>query len=460
MNLATRFWLSGALLPLSAMALVLFGVDHLFHQSLENALDRALMAQAAIESVSLFDGPEQRPHLHMASSPLVESVRAFAPEGVLFGPDGMEVMRYPPRVLPRPKERMLPSSASAEPALRSVEVEGMPVRELCVTVSAPSGEAYALRLSAAMLQVESAVGTFHRLALLAVFVTALVVISVQTLQGRSLGRRLFALRKHVAALRTGDLSQPLPPEAATDELSALRGVLAEATHALSVARDARERLVADAAHELRTPLTLMRTRLDLALRRERSGDELKAALRDTRDEVDRLAVLAARLLELAALGHADAEAVRVDLAALVERALAEVAFEAEERALELRYEGPAQAWLLGRPEALARLLTNLVANALRFAESRVRVDLSPSEGGFTLSVSDDGPGIPEAEREAVFEPFHRVRGSGAGTGLGLAIVRDVARLHGGRAFVREGTSGACVVVSLQSRTEMTAAQAG
>ncbi|MFM2418144.1 MAG: hypothetical protein RL385_2867 [Pseudomonadota bacterium] len=460
MNLATRFWLSGALLPLGAMALVLFGADRLFHQSLENALDRALLAQAAIESVSLFDGPEQRPHLHMASSPLVESVRAFAPEGVLFGPDGAEVMRYPPRVAPRPKERMLPSASQTEPVLRSVDVEGMPFRELSVMVRAPSGDAYALRLSAAMLQVESAVGTFHRLALLSVFVTALVVISVQTLQGRSLGRRLLALRRHVAALRAGDLTQVLPPEPATDELSALRGVLAEATHALSVARDARERLVADAAHELRTPLTLMRTRLDLALRRERSGEELKAALRDTREEVDRLALLAARLLELAALGHADAEAVRVDLVSLVQRALSEVAFEAEERALALHYEGPAQAWLLGRPEALARLLTNLLANAMRFAESRVRVGLAPSEGELTLSVSDDGPGIPQAEREAVFEPFHRVRGTGAGTGLGLAIVRDVARLHGGRAYVRAGTSGATVVVTLQTRTELLAVQTG
>jgi signal transduction histidine kinase len=460
MNLATRFWLSGALLPLGAMALVLFGADRLFHQSLENALDRALLAQAAIESVSLFDGPEQRPHLHMASSPLVESVRAFAPEGVLFGPDGAEVMRYPPRVAPRPKERMLPSASQTEPVLRSVDVEGMPFRELSVMVRAPSGDAYALRLSAAMLQVESAVGTFHRLALLSVFVTALVVISVQTLQGRSLGRRLLALRRHVAALRAGDLTQVLPPEPATDELSALRGVLAEATHALSVARDARERLVADAAHELRTPLTLMRTRLDLALRRERSGEELKAALRDTREEVDRLALLAARLLEMAALGHADAEAMRVDLASLVQRALSEVAFEAEERVLALHYEGPAQAWLLGRPEALARLLTNLLANALRFAESQVRVALASSEGELTLSVSDDGPGIPEAEREAVFEPFHRVRGTGAGTGLGLAIVRDVARLHGGRAYVRAGTSGATVVVTLQTSTEPFAAQTG
>jgi hypothetical protein len=95
-TLAIRLWLSGAALPLFVMAIVFLGADRMFHLALERSLDQALLAQAAVESVSLFDGPKREPHLHMASSPLVESVRPFAPEGVLFGPDGREVMRYPP----------------------------------------------------------------------------------------------------------------------------------------------------------------------------------------------------------------------------------------------------------------------------------------------------------------------------------------------------------------------------
>ena len=86
MKLATRFWLSGALLPALVLGGVLLGANRLFHLALERSLDQALLAQAAIESVSLFDGPDRRPHLHMATSPLIESVRPFAPRGVLIGP--------------------------------------------------------------------------------------------------------------------------------------------------------------------------------------------------------------------------------------------------------------------------------------------------------------------------------------------------------------------------------------
>jgi signal transduction histidine kinase len=447
-SLATRLWLSGALLPVAVMALVLFGADRLFHQSLENALDRALLAQAAIESVSLFDGPDHKPHLHMASSPLVENVRPFAPEGVLFGPNGDEVMRYPPLAAAPLRERLVPDPGLKEPVLRTLDLATGRVRALTVTVRAPSGEPYALRLAATMLQVETAASVFHRLAVGSVVVMALVLLLVQSREARSLGRRLLELRTHVAALQAGDLDRELSREAQGDELSALRALLAEATRALKVARDARERLVADAAHELRTPLTLMRTRLDLALRRERSQDELKAALRDTREEVDRLALLATRLLDLAALARADSEEVALDLVALCVRAVEVARPEAEARGLELVYLGLEAAPMRGRPEALSRALTNLLANALRYATRHIELRLSRTAHGFELRVIDDGPGIPEAERSAVFEPFHRVRGSGPGTGLGLAIVADVARLHGGRAYVSETRGGAAVAVEL------------
>src|ERR1700712_4862814 len=118
MKLSLRFWLYGALLPVLVTAAVLFGADHLFGLALARSLDQALLTQAAVESVSLFDGPGQKPHLHMATSPLVESVRAFAPEGVLFGPDGSEVMRYPPVVSARDaKEHSRPGVPGAPPAL-------------------------------------------------------------------------------------------------------------------------------------------------------------------------------------------------------------------------------------------------------------------------------------------------------------------------------------------------------
>ncbi|MDB4987073.1 MAG: two-component sensor histidine kinase [Myxococcaceae bacterium] len=449
MKLATRLWLYGALLPVLIISAVLLGADLLFRRALERSLDQALLTQAAVESVSLFDGPGQKPHLHMATSPLVESVRAFAPEGVLFGPDGEEVMRYPPLVRPRgTAEHSPPGLPGAAPTLSTRARDGTRERMLSVTVSSPLGRPYLLRLTAALAQVDSAQATFRKLSLAALLVVALSLVLVQSWQGRALKRRLGELAIHAEALRAGDLERVLAPESERDELADLRAVIAQATHALKQARDGKERLLADAAHELRTPLTLMRTRIDLALRRERSPDELKAALADTREEVDRLAELATRLLDSAALAHQAEPAVACDLRALVDDALASVRSEAEQQHLSLSLQAPHQliAWL--RPLSVRRAVDNLLANALKHARRTIALELAQHGAVLAIMVTDDGPGIPEAERELIFEPFHRLSHEQPGAGLGLAIVREVARAHHGRAFVRPSEQGGELVLEL------------
>jgi len=448
-TLGTRLWLSGALLPLLVMAAVLFGADHLFHLALERSLDRALLAQAAIESVSLFDGPKNEPHLHMATSPLVESVRPFAPEGVLFGPDGLEVMRFPQSSTDAERERLLPTTPGAPPRLSTRERAGIRERVLSATIASPRGDPYTLRLTAGLAQIEAAVSTFHGLALWAIAVAVVALVLVQTWQGRSLRRRLEALSEHVAALREGDLSRALLPERERDELATLRDVLAQATRSIRQARDTRERFIADAAHELRTPLTLMRTSLDLALRRERSVDELKLALRDTREEVDRLGALATRLLDMAQLAQDGEPKERVNLTELLRDAMAAATADAEARSIDLSLMGADDLTALVRKEGIRRAVDNLLSNALKYARSTIELRIQRIDGEhIAVSVRDDGPGIPEAERELVFEPFHRVRGSEPGAGLGLALVREVARLHGGRAYVEPAASGANVVIEL------------
>lgn len=450
MKLATRLWLFGALVPVMVMGAVLFAADRLFHLALSRSLDQGLLAQAAVESVSLFDGPGGRPHLHMATSPLVESVRAFAPEGVLFGPDGREVMHYPPS--PARDElhraRVLPGQPGAPPVLSTEEGDGVRVRILVVTVASPGGDPYTLRLTADMAQVETAQRTFHRLALGALLVIAIALLLVQSWQARSLARRLSELSVHAEALAAGDLERTLAPERQGDELSALRALLAQATRALKQARDGKERLLADAAHELRTPLTLMRTSLDLALRRERSREELKAALSDTRDEVDRLTALAARLLDTAARAQESEPLVPSDLATLVREAVLAAEPDATERSLTLTVQAPECLLRSVRPQAVRQALDNLLSNALKHAARGIVVTLATRSDGVTIEVCDDGPGIPEDKRELVFEPFHRLRHGGAGIGLGLAIVREVARSHRGRAFVRPSEHGAALVLEL------------
>lgn len=303
-----------------------------------------------------------------------------------------------------------------------------------------------------MAQLDTATETFHRLSWLALFVMVVTLVVVQALQSRSLRRRLAELSDHVEAIRSGDLDRTMPTERENDELSALRNVLAEATRALHTAQHTKARLLADAAHELRTPLTVMRTSLDLALRRERSTDEMKDALRDTRQEVDRLADLATRLLDMVSTAHDDEPCVRQNVSELLRAAVEGVQPSAAARHIQLRMQAPttleAPIEAPVRAQALRRAVDNLLANAIKFARREITVVLETKATTLELRVIDDGPGIAESERQLVFEPFHRTPGSPPGAGLGLAIVREVALSHGGRAYVGDSESGAELVLEL------------
>lgn len=456
MTLTRRLWLLGALVPTLATLAALGVAGQLFRYDLERSLDRALLAQAAVESVSLFDGPGQRVHLHMAVSPLIEQVRPFAPQGDLFGPDGRLVMRYPP--LPEVPEESLddlvPGEPGGPPTLRThVLPDGTRIRQVLVNVRSPQGERYALRLSALLAQVDGSVHSFYRMAFSLTALTAVLLLAVQTLQARRLSRRLAALREHVAHLREGDFSRSLPEDAVKDEIGQLRAVLVEATEKLRGARETQERLLADAAHELRTPLALVRTRMDLALRRERDVAELRGSLFETREEVDRLAVLAGNLLDLAAAGRGSWDRQRGDLAALLLQAVEGARAAAEERGMLIQLEAPDTVEARFDAGGLRQAVDNLLSNALKFspAGGEIRVRLSRERERLSIRVTDDGPGIPLSEHEAVFAPFHRLASGAPGAGLGLAIVREVATRHGGRAYVEPGTRrGTEVVLELPS----------
>jgi two-component system, OmpR family, sensor kinase len=95
MKLATRLWLLGALVPFVGTVAAVFAGGQLFRANLEHAVDEALLGQAAVESVSLFDGPGGRPHLHLATSPLREAVRRIAPAAALYDATGRRILRHP-----------------------------------------------------------------------------------------------------------------------------------------------------------------------------------------------------------------------------------------------------------------------------------------------------------------------------------------------------------------------------
>jgi signal transduction histidine kinase len=259
--------------------------------------------------------------------------------------------------------------------------------------------------------------------------------------GRAL-RPLHALEATLAQ-RTPAALAPLPSESLPLELQPLVHALNGLLTRLGAAFTEQRRLTADAAHALRTPLAALTLQVQLAQRA--SDTERAGALHKLELGVKRATHLVQQLLTLARL---DPEAAQqpfapVDLAALAQEVTEELLPLAQARALRLALHlQPAR--VAGLPEALRMALINLVDNALRYtpASGRVEVRVQTTGNEAEVAVLDDGPGVPEAERERVFDRFYRsTEATAGGNGLGLAIVRQVAQLHGGSAVAGLGLDG-------------------
>ena len=203
---------------------------------------------------------------------------------------------------------------------------------------------------------------------------------------------------------------------------------------LSEAMRAQKRFVADAAHQLRTPLAAILLHAERAERATDAPSE-KEALRALHRSVERAARLSQQLLSLARTEPETGmtfEPQELDLGALARKVGEEWIPRALERDVDFGLLVPDDRVLIhGDHRLLAEMLSNLIDNALRYGNDGGHVTLIV-EGGKVpkISVQDDGPGIPPAEREHIFERFYRLPGStGEGCGLGLAIVQEIARLH-------------------------------
>jgi two-component system, OmpR family, sensor kinase len=221
---------------------------------------------------------------------------------------------------------------------------------------------------------------------------------------------------------------------------------------VSAALAREKRFVADASHELRTPLAALRTELELALRRERTQEELEAALRSAAEETDRLSQLAEDLLVLARAEDGKLPVRREHLAAAdvlgdVRERYARRADRAG-RPLELRADG-ALALEADRLR-VEQALGNLVENALRYGDGRILLEAFAVDGRVELHVKDEGAGFPQGFIADAFEPFSRNDSSRSsqGAGLGLAIVDVIARAHGGSAHAANIDPGADVWLAL------------
>ncbi|MDN0195808.1 HAMP domain-containing sensor histidine kinase [Streptomyces sp. S.PNR 29] len=260
-----------------------------------------------------------------------------------------------------------------------------------------------------------------------------VVAGVTWLVTRRALRPVESIRREMAAITASeDLARRVPEPDTHDEIARLASTTNETLAALETSVERQRRFVADASHELRSPIASLRTQLEVAAAHPELLD-LDGAVEDT----VRLQHLAADLLLLARLdaGERPADA-RLDLAALAREA-------AEGRTgVTVRAE-PAE--VTGSRGQLERLLTNLLDNARRHARSAVDVTVRREGDRAVLGVADDGDGVPEADRERIFERFVRLDAARSrddgGAGLGLAIARDVAARHGGTLTVGAAPAG-------------------
>jgi len=248
---------------------------------------------------------------------------------------------------------------------------------------------------------------------------------------------LVALGREVAA-RDPDNLQPLDaagPREVAPLVASLNGLFVRLGRSIEHER----RFNADAAHELRTPLAAIRAQAEVAL--GAAGDPERAnALRQVLAGCDRAARLVDQMLTLARLDpqRTIEGGARFDLAATARDAVAAIAPAALARGVEVGLDA-VPARVVGDPALVAILLRNLLDNAIRHSPAGASVDVrvQDADGGAEVVVADQGPGVPQEERERLGERFHTVPGSGEpGSGLGLSIVRRIAELH--RAELRFG----------------------
>jgi signal transduction histidine kinase len=447
-KLAPRLLLLGVGLPLVGLVAALVIASLLFRTSLLSDVDRRLLGQAAVESVSLFDGPNNEPHLHMSASPLATQVAEFAPEAVLVDAAGLIVI---------PNERFgqrwpMPLATTANAPELSTNDN---TRTLTVGVMRPKVGVYTLYLRTSLASVDTTMRSFYRAIGLTMAVIAVVLSLILLLQARQLVRRIQRLIALVPIIRKGELPPAVPETPGEghrepDELAELSAVLTETARALHHQQQAQEQFLANAAHQLRTPLAVLRTEIELALRRPREHAELKAALEMANTETARLTLLARKLLDFESLRSQTVELQSQPLLPLVTEVLERQQHSASAKRITLVAPVPVDVAVNCDRLLLTQALENIVDNALRFAplDTEVTVTVAVSATKVEVLVHDDGPGIPAAEQDRIFEPFFRGSTPGSQTGLGLAFVADVARRHGGQAVLVATTRGTTIGFSL------------
>jgi len=320
---------------------------------------------------------------------------------------------------------------------------------------------YSVQLGPAVVQIAQPMSARRtlaaRMALRTVAPLLLLLPLIGWLVWLAVGRGLRPLHEIATEVRARDVStlKPLAVRPMPEEIAPLAAALNDLLERLSHAMDTQRAFVADAAHALRTPLAALQLQSQLVERAETPAARQEAVGR-LREGLERLTHLVTQLLTLARQepGAATPAHDAVDLHALATGVVVDMTQAALDRDIDLGIEAAASTppTVRGDADALRILLTNLIDNALRYVPRGSRVDVQVARGAdgrsAVLGVADNGPGIPAAERERVFDRFYRVPDAPTGgSGLGLAIVAEIAQTHGAQVALEDAQPGLRVRVT-------------
>ncbi|MFG2428134.1 ATP-binding protein [Streptomyces sp. NPDC048590] len=312
----------------------------------------------------------------------------------------------------------------------TVDGESQEYRFAAVEATTRQGVTLTVHAGAPLAAEQEAVNTVRTSMLTGLPVMLLVVAGVTWLVTRRALRPVEGIRRELAAITASeDLARRVPEPESRDEIARLARTTNETLAVLEESVGRQRRFVADASHELRSPIASLRTQLEVGAAHPELLD-VPGAVEDT----VRLQALAADLLLLARLDAGERPGrTAVDLGALVREEVSQRVADRIPPQVSVADPGPFE--VAGSRQQLARVIGNLLDNAERHAERSVALSVRAERQAVIVEVTDDGTGVPEAERDRIFERFVRLDDARArddgGAGLGLAIARDVAVRHGG-----------------------------
>lgn len=272
--------------------------------------------------------------------------------------------------------------------------------------------------------------------LFAIILSALLGAALAHTITRPLSRLMRSAEQVAASGSPGSM----PETKRKDEIGRLARALSRMLSSLARSQEQQERLVQDAGHELRTPLTSIKTNLALLDRLDDlEPDKRRQMLQDLESEIQEMSEIINQLVALSAIGQ-DEQPQQVDLDQLC-RDIAGKLERREGRRVDIQGQA---GQIIGRPRALGHAILNLLDNAAKFSpQGVITLWLSPN----SVTVTDQGPGIPAGSEQLIFDRFHRAvdARSQPGSGLGLSIVAEVARQHGGQVSARNLPEGGAAI---------------